>query len=193
MAVTVLMVRETQRAPGTAFLERRKASPLCMSRRAAACAGTRRSAPPSQHPPGPYSTSQHSLLELHTLPLARHLSLSLSPPPLPRALPPPSILPSLPSLFGAQVAEKPSIASSIATILSGHRARTRRSSLDVHEFEGSFQGSPAHFRVTSVIGHVLRCAPPPSQLGPPLQSGHRGGAGCVQWGHQQCSDAGDQI
>ena len=26
----------------------------------------------------------------------------------------------------------------------------------MHEYEGTFQGRPAHFRMTSVIGHVLR-------------------------------------
>lgn len=33
---------------------------------------------------------------------------------------------------------------------------TRKGSTDVHEFDGMFQGSQAFFRVTSVIGHVLR-------------------------------------
>lgn len=33
---------------------------------------------------------------------------------------------------------------------------TRRGSTEVHEFDGKFLGSPAHFRVTSVIGHVFR-------------------------------------
>lgn len=32
---------------------------------------------------------------------------------------------------------------------------SRRGQLDVHEFEGRFQGRPAHFKMTSVIGHVL--------------------------------------
>lgn len=32
---------------------------------------------------------------------------------------------------------------------------SRRAALDVHEFDGRFQGAPAHFKVTSVIGHVL--------------------------------------
>jgi hypothetical protein len=30
------------------------------------------------------------------------------------------------------------------------------SPLGVHEFAGTFQGKPAHFRMTSVIGHVTR-------------------------------------
>lgn len=33
---------------------------------------------------------------------------------------------------------------------------SRRSYLEVHEFDGSFKGSPVRFKVTSVIGHVLR-------------------------------------
>lgn len=33
---------------------------------------------------------------------------------------------------------------------------TRKGSTDVHEFDGTFQGSYANFKVTSVIGHVLR-------------------------------------
>jgi DNA topoisomerase-3 len=31
---------------------------------------------------------------------------------------------------------------------------SRRGALEVHEFDGSFQGARAHFRMTSVIGHV---------------------------------------
>lgn len=33
---------------------------------------------------------------------------------------------------------------------------TRKGSTDVHEFDGTFHGSYANFKVTSVIGHVLR-------------------------------------
>jgi len=33
--------------------------------------------------------------------------------------------------------------------------------LDVHEFEGTFQGRPADFKMTSVIGHVLSIDFPP--------------------------------
>lgn len=33
---------------------------------------------------------------------------------------------------------------------------TRRGSTEVHEFDGMFQGFKAHYRVTSVIGHVFR-------------------------------------
>lgn len=32
---------------------------------------------------------------------------------------------------------------------------TRRGSTEVHEFEGTFQGCRAHYKVTSVIGHVF--------------------------------------
>ncbi|GMP78215.1 hypothetical protein CsSME_00034244 [Camellia sinensis var. sinensis] len=53
------------------------------------------------------------------------------------------------------VAEKPSIALSIATVLSGGRMSTRRGSTEVHEFDGTFLGFHAHYKVTSVIGHVF--------------------------------------
>uniref|UniRef100_A0A7N2LZI3 DNA topoisomerase n=1 Tax=Quercus lobata TaxID=97700 RepID=A0A7N2LZI3_QUELO len=53
------------------------------------------------------------------------------------------------------VAEKPSIAVSIATQLSHGQMSTRRGSTDVHEFEGMFLGFRAQFKVTSVIGHVF--------------------------------------
>ncbi|GFR42563.1 hypothetical protein Agub_g3474, partial [Astrephomene gubernaculifera] len=52
------------------------------------------------------------------------------------------------------VAEKPSLAQSIAQILSDGRMSSRRAALDVHEFEGRFRGQPARFKMTSVIGHV---------------------------------------
>ncbi|EFJ52569.1 hypothetical protein VOLCADRAFT_79203 [Volvox carteri f. nagariensis] len=52
------------------------------------------------------------------------------------------------------VAEKPSLAQSIAQILSDGRLSSRRAALDVHEFEGRFRGQPARFKMTSVIGHV---------------------------------------
>ncbi|CAL0328031.1 unnamed protein product [Lupinus luteus] len=53
------------------------------------------------------------------------------------------------------VAEKPSIALAIASVLSRGQMFTRRGSTEVHEFEGMFHDSPAHFKVTSVIGHVF--------------------------------------
>ncbi|KAG0544337.1 hypothetical protein BDA96_02G266700 [Sorghum bicolor] len=39
---------------------------------------------------------------------------------------------------------------------------TRKGSTDVHEFDGTFQGSYANFKVTSVIGHVLSVDFPPA-------------------------------
>ncbi|GAU31076.1 hypothetical protein TSUD_322130 [Trifolium subterraneum] len=53
------------------------------------------------------------------------------------------------------VAEKPSIALSIATVLSHGKMYTRKGSTEVHEFEGKFLRGPARFKVTSVIGHVF--------------------------------------
>lgn len=53
------------------------------------------------------------------------------------------------------VAEKPSIALSIATVLSGGHMLTRKSNTDVHELDGKFLGLHSHFKVTSVIGHVF--------------------------------------
>uniref|UniRef100_A0A803LTH0 DNA topoisomerase n=1 Tax=Chenopodium quinoa TaxID=63459 RepID=A0A803LTH0_CHEQI len=54
------------------------------------------------------------------------------------------------------VAEKPSIALSIATVLSGGKMSTRRGSTEVHEFDGKFLGLHSYYKVTSVIGHVFR-------------------------------------
>lgn len=62
------------------------------------------------------------------------------------------------------VAEKPSLARSLAEILSHKRCRKRGSACracDVYEFEGTFPpgdkrgGSAAHFKMTSVCGHVM--------------------------------------
>jgi DNA topoisomerase-3 len=52
------------------------------------------------------------------------------------------------------VAEKPSLAASIAQFLSDGACKTRLSAQDVHEHLGTFRGQPAAFKVTSVIGHV---------------------------------------
>eukprot|EP01025_Chloroclados_australasicus_P061138 TRINITY_DN797_c0_g2_i2.p1 TRINITY_DN797_c0_g2~~TRINITY_DN797_c0_g2_i2.p1 ORF type:complete len:869 (-),score=15.44 TRINITY_DN797_c0_g2_i2:249-2855(-) len=52
------------------------------------------------------------------------------------------------------VAEKPSLANSIANILSGGYMRSSKYQLDVHEFEGQFFGERVNFIMTSVIGHV---------------------------------------
>jgi hypothetical protein len=40
--------------------------------------------------------------------------------------------------------------------------QSSRKSLEVHEYEGTFQGRPAHFKMTSVIGHVLSIDFPPA-------------------------------
>ncbi|TYI61141.1 hypothetical protein E1A91_D10G152000v1 [Gossypium mustelinum] len=53
------------------------------------------------------------------------------------------------------VAEKPSIALSIASVLSRGQMSTRKGSTEVHEFNGKFLGFHAHYKVTSVIGHVF--------------------------------------
>ena len=37
-----------------------------------------------------------------------------------------------------------------------------RKSLEVHEYDGTFLGQPAHFKMTSVIGHVLSIDFPPA-------------------------------
>lgn len=47
--------------------------------------------------------------------------------------------------------------------LSIEQMQSRGRSLEVHEFEGSFLGKPgAHFKMTSVIGHVLSLDFPPA-------------------------------
>lgn len=53
------------------------------------------------------------------------------------------------------VAEKPSLALSIAKFLSDGHMHTRRGGQDVHEFTRSFKGRSCNFKVTAVIGHVL--------------------------------------
>ncbi|XP_044500642.1 DNA topoisomerase 3-beta isoform X4 [Mangifera indica] len=53
------------------------------------------------------------------------------------------------------VAEKPSIALSIAAVLSRGKMFTRKGGTEVHEFDSIFLGSQAHYKVTSVIGHVF--------------------------------------
>lgn len=39
--------------------------------------------------------------------------------------------------------------------------RTQRHTLDIHEFNGTFNGQGAFFRMTSVIGHVMSIDFPP--------------------------------
>ena len=53
------------------------------------------------------------------------------------------------------VAEKPSLAKSIAEFLSDGRMSSKHTNLDVHYWDGNFEGLPASFKMTSVIGHVL--------------------------------------
>lgn len=58
------------------------------------------------------------------------------------------------------VAEKPSLARSLAEILSRNKCRRRKSlcsACDVYEYDGVFpidSGQPAKFKMTSVCGHV---------------------------------------
>ncbi|KAM9821241.1 DNA topoisomerase 3-beta-1 isoform 4-T4 [Syngnathus typhle] len=56
------------------------------------------------------------------------------------------------------VAEKPSLAQSIARILSKGNCSSRKglnASCFVHEFTGIFQGQSVHYKMTSVCGHVM--------------------------------------
>lgn len=56
------------------------------------------------------------------------------------------------------VAEKPSLAQSLAQILSNGKMRTRKglsSACSIHEYEGTFLGQPSRFKMTSVCGHVF--------------------------------------
>jgi DNA topoisomerase-3 len=50
------------------------------------------------------------------------------------------------------VAEKPSLAHSIARLLASGEVESRRGTLDVHEWTGQFKGRAARFRMTSVMG-----------------------------------------
>nr|CAI5843837.1 unnamed protein product [Callosobruchus analis] len=56
------------------------------------------------------------------------------------------------------VAEKPSLAASLANILSNGKNSSRKGfngACSVHEWNGMFGNSPAHFKMTSVCGHVF--------------------------------------
>ncbi|KPI89465.1 putative DNA topoisomerase III [Leptomonas seymouri] len=55
------------------------------------------------------------------------------------------------------VAEKPSLAESIAQILSNGSCVRRTRALPVYEFSSTFMGAPAYFKMTSVTGHVFSC------------------------------------
>ena len=56
------------------------------------------------------------------------------------------------------VAEKPSIADVLARSLSGGRSFKGDSRIPLHEYRSTFMGQDAAFSVTSVMGHVFRCA-----------------------------------
>ncbi|XP_003738127.1 DNA topoisomerase 3-beta-1 [Galendromus occidentalis] len=56
------------------------------------------------------------------------------------------------------VAEKPSLAQSLANILSNDNCKSRKAmngACSVHEWNGNFQKSSARFKMTSVCGHVM--------------------------------------
>ncbi|CAG0921960.1 unnamed protein product [Notodromas monacha] len=52
------------------------------------------------------------------------------------------------------IAEKPSLAQTIAVILSNNKLQTRKGSCLVHEWSDTFDNSPTRFKMTSVCGHV---------------------------------------
>ena len=61
------------------------------------------------------------------------------------------------------VAEKPSLAQSLAGFLSEGPVRSRKGAgVPVHEYSGRFLDRPANFRFTSVAGHVMTCDFPAS-------------------------------
>eukprot|EP00796_Vickermania_ingenoplastis_P008249 gene8249-5770_t len=55
------------------------------------------------------------------------------------------------------VAEKPSLAESIASLLSNGRSQKHQRALPVFDFNGSFNGTSAYIKVTSTTGHVFSC------------------------------------
>ena len=62
------------------------------------------------------------------------------------------------------VAEKPSIADTLAKALSRGNYTSRKGvspAVQVHEYQGSFQGQPAFIKITSVAGHVYSTDFPP--------------------------------
>jgi DNA topoisomerase III len=74
-----------------------------------------------------------------------------------KSTPPPAITTSTASLL--LVAEKPSIASSIARILNPHSSTApppSRGTTPIHEFNATFRSHECFFRVTSVTGHVKK-------------------------------------
>lgn len=62
------------------------------------------------------------------------------------------------------VAEKPSLAQSLAKILSGGALNSRKGSngaCSVHEWDGRLNGEHVVFKMTSVCGHVMTSDFPP--------------------------------
>jgi DNA topoisomerase-3 len=62
------------------------------------------------------------------------------------------------------VAEKPSIAETLAKAISRGKYNSRKGvshAVHVHEFQGTFQGQPAFIKITSVAGHVYTTDFPP--------------------------------
>ncbi|XP_059150612.1 DNA topoisomerase 3-beta-1-like isoform X1 [Physella acuta] len=58
------------------------------------------------------------------------------------------------------VAEKPSLAQSLAKILSNGNMSTKKGSngaCSIHDYTGRFNGESVHFKMTSVCGHVMGC------------------------------------
>ena len=56
------------------------------------------------------------------------------------------------------VAEKPSLAQSLAKILSNNQMSTRKGfngACSIHEYTGQFHGEQVRFKFTSVCGHVM--------------------------------------
>jgi DNA topoisomerase III len=52
------------------------------------------------------------------------------------------------------VAEKPSIAQTLTSIMSTNASFERHGATPVHQFRAEFMGAPASFTVTSVVGHI---------------------------------------
>lgn len=58
------------------------------------------------------------------------------------------------------VAEKPSLALSLAKILSNNTCTSRKGfngACSIHEYKGKFNGENVNFKMTSVCGHVYSC------------------------------------
>ena len=53
------------------------------------------------------------------------------------------------------VAEKPSIASSIASILSKGKHKTHNGKLPIHTFEGTFMNQTVQFKVYTILEFVI--------------------------------------